>query len=132
MAVVNINYWAQSYAYGSILGVYLFNMFPDRIGRGMIEAIGNPIVWVSPHSHMWMDNWIQDTDIAYSWFLDSCIKARAARCAIAQGHTNPESLAGHIETFINRVYAKPLASPNSIVSAYLTAGAIRSGPYNAL
>ncbi|CAE7135424.1 unnamed protein product, partial [Rhizoctonia solani] len=69
-----INYWGQSY--GSILGVYLFNMFPERIGRGMIEGIANPVLWVEQYSHMWMNNWIQDADRAYEWFLDSCIKVR--------------------------------------------------------
>ncbi|CUA68530.1 Putative hydrolase Mb2247c [Rhizoctonia solani] len=95
-----INYWGQSY--GSILGVYLFNMFPDRIGRGMIEGIANPVLWVTQHSHMWMNNWIQDADKAYKWFLDSCVKAGPARCAIAQGHKSPEALANHIEAFIDQ------------------------------
>ncbi|CAE6439274.1 unnamed protein product, partial [Rhizoctonia solani] len=105
-----INYWGQSY--GSILGVYLFNMFPDRIGRGMIEGIANPLLWVTQYSHMWMDNWIQDADKAYKWFLDSCIKAGEAHCAIAKGQGSPESLDNHIEAFIDQVYARPLASPN--------------------
>ncbi|KAH7341494.1 hypothetical protein B0J17DRAFT_646788 [Rhizoctonia solani] len=125
-----INYWGQSY--GSILGVYLFNMFPDRIGRGMIEGIANPLLWVTQYSHMWMDDWIQDADKSYQWFLDSCIKAGEARCAIAKGHQSPRSLDSHIEAFIDRVYARPMASSNSIVPAYLTGGVIRSSLYNTL
>lgn len=50
---------------------------PDRIGKGMIEAVANPAVWTEWHSHQWMDNFIQDADEAYHWFLNSCAKVRS-------------------------------------------------------
>ncbi|KAG8747182.1 hypothetical protein FRC12_014138, partial [Ceratobasidium sp. 428] len=125
-----INFWAQSY--GSILGAYLFNMFPNRIGKGMIEAIANPVIWAAEHSHQWMDNWVQSADETYTWFLESCAKAGEVRCALSKGNSTAESIRKRIELFIDEVYARPMASPSSLVPAYLTAGAVSSSIYNTL
>ncbi|KAG8737302.1 hypothetical protein FRC10_008360 [Ceratobasidium sp. 414] len=125
-----INYWGGSY--GSILGAVLFNMMPDRIGRGMIEAIANPDLWANQHSHEWMDNWTQDADEAYRWFLDSCAKAGEAKCALAKGNASARAIEDRIETFLNDLYENPMPSINSIVPAYLTAGAIQSKLYDAM
>lgn len=51
---------------------------PDRVGKGMIEAIANPVHWVGQHSHEWMDTWMQDADKAYRWFLNSCAKVNVS------------------------------------------------------
>ncbi|KAG9090712.1 hypothetical protein FRC06_000915, partial [Ceratobasidium sp. 370] len=125
-----INYWGGSY--GSILGAVLFNMMPDRIGRGMIEAIVNPELWANQHSHEWMNNWVQDADEAYHWFLDSCARAGATKCALAKGNASAKAIEDRIETFLNDLYESPMPSINSIVPAYLTAGAIRSKLYDAM
>ncbi|KAF8594742.1 hypothetical protein BDV93DRAFT_529113 [Ceratobasidium sp. AG-I] len=126
----NINYWGGSY--GSILGATLFNMIPDRIGKGMIEAVANPAVWVDWHSYQWMDNFIQDADEAYHWFLNSCAKAGEAKCALAKGNITAEVIEERIEAFMEELYENPMPSVNSIVPAYLTAGTVQSKLYDAM
>ncbi|KAG9118746.1 hypothetical protein FRC07_006601, partial [Ceratobasidium sp. 392] len=118
-----INYWGGSY--GSILGATLFNMMPDRIGRGMIEAIAHPDLWANQYSHEWMDNWVQDADEAYHWFLNSCAKVGETKCALARGNVTAKAIEGRVEAFIGDLYQNPMPSINSIVPAYLTAGAIQ-------
>ncbi|CAE6533809.1 unnamed protein product [Rhizoctonia solani] len=126
----NINYWGGSY--GSILGATLFNMMADRIGKGMIEAIAHPGDWADKHSHEWMDTWIQDADEAYRWFLNSCAKAGEAGCALAEGNISASAIEHKIEIFINKLYAAPMPSVDSIVPAYLTAGTVRTKLYDAM
>ncbi|KAG8724733.1 hypothetical protein FRC09_015206 [Ceratobasidium sp. 395] len=125
-----INYWGGSY--GSILGAVLFNMMPDRIGRGMIEAIAHPDLWANQHSHEWMDNWVQDADEAYHWFLDSCAKVGETKCALARGNISAKAIEDRIDSFVYDLYNNPMPSINSIVPAYLTAGAIQSKIYDAM
>jgi len=125
-----INYWGISY--GSVLGATLFNMLPDRIGKGMIEAVANPVVWVEWHSYRWMDNFILDADEAYHWFLNSCAKAGETRCALAKGNTSAAVIEERIETFMEELYENPMPSVNSVVPAYLTAGTVRSKLYDAM
>ncbi|QRV95060.1 Abhydrolase domain-containing protein [Ceratobasidium sp. AG-Ba] len=125
-----INYWGGSY--GSILGAYLFNMMPDRIGRGMIEAVADPALWADRHSHEWMDNWVQDADEAYHWFLDSCAEVGETKCALARGNASAKAIEDRIERFMNDLYDSPMPSVNSIVPAYLTSGAVRSKLFDAM
>ncbi|KAG9118313.1 hypothetical protein FRC07_007237 [Ceratobasidium sp. 392] len=79
------------------------SMFPNRIGKGMIEAIANPVIWAAEHSHQWMDNWVQSADETYTWFLESCAKAGEARCALAKGNSTAKSIRKRIESFINEL-----------------------------
>ncbi|QRV95061.1 Abhydrolase domain-containing protein [Ceratobasidium sp. AG-Ba] len=125
-----INYWGGSY--GSILGVFLFNMMPERIGRGVIEAVVNPALWVDQYSHEWMDNWVQDADEAYHWFLDSCAKVGESQCALARENASAKTIEDRIERFMNDLYDSPMPSVNSIVPAFLTSGAVRSRLYDAM
>ncbi|CEL63069.1 Putative hydrolase Mb2247c OS=Mycobacterium bovis (strain ATCC BAA-935 / AF2122/97) GN=Mb2247c PE=3 SV=1 [Rhizoctonia solani AG-1 IB] len=126
----NINYWGGSY--GSILGATLFNMMAERMGKGMIEAVANPADWADKHSHEWMDTWIQDADEAYRWFLTSCAKAGETRCALAKGNISADAIEQKVEWFIERLYASPMPSINSIVPAYLTSGTVRTKLYDAI
>lgn len=125
-----INYWSGSY--GSILGATLFNMMPDRIGRGMIEAIVHPADWVDKYSHEWMDTWIKDADEAYRWFLNSCAKVGETRCALARGGISAAAIEEKIGAFMDKLYETPMPSIDSIVPAYLTSGTVRSKLYDAM
>ncbi|QRV80519.1 Abhydrolase domain-containing protein [Ceratobasidium sp. AG-Ba] len=105
---------------------------PDRIGRGMIEAVVNPALWVDQHSHEWMDNWTQDADEAYHWFLDSCAGVGETKCALARGNASAKAIEDRIERFMNELYDRPMPSINSIVPAFLTSGDVRSKLFDAM
>ncbi|KAH7345035.1 TAP-like protein-domain-containing protein [Rhizoctonia solani] len=119
-----INYYGGSY--GSILGSYLVNMFPERVGRVVIDGVADPISWTTKHSYEWIDGWLNQTEADYDWFLRACIQAGPTKCALATENNTVEGLKTVIETFLNQLYYHPLASPNSTMPAYLTSGAARS------
>ncbi|CAE7198119.1 unnamed protein product [Rhizoctonia solani] len=121
-----INYYGGSY--GTILGSYLVNMcvFPKRVGRIVIDGVADPISWTTKHSCQWIDGWLNQTEADYDWFLRACTQAGPTNCALATANNTVEGLKADIETFLDKLYYRPLASPNSTVPAYLTSGAARS------
>ncbi|CAE6481465.1 unnamed protein product [Rhizoctonia solani] len=119
-----INYYGGSY--GSILGSYLVNMFPERVGRVVIDGVADPISWTTKHSYEWIDGWLNQTEADYDWFLRACIQAGSAKCALAAANNTAEGLKADIEKFLDQLYYYPLASPNSTMPAYLTSGAARA------
>ncbi|GAB1518887.1 hypothetical protein RhiTH_001952 [Rhizoctonia solani] len=119
-----INFYGGSY--GTILGSYLVNMFPDRVGRVVIDGVADPISWTTKHSYEWMDGWLNQTEADYDWFLRACIQAGPTKCALATGDNTVEGLKAEIQAFLDHLYYHPMASPNSTTPAYLTSGAVRA------
>ncbi|KAF8609649.1 hypothetical protein BDV93DRAFT_518429 [Ceratobasidium sp. AG-I] len=119
-----INFYGGSY--GTILGSYLINMFPDRLGRVVIDGVADPASWAGKHSYQWIDGWLNQTEANYDWFLSACVEAGPSKCALATGNITATGLKARIEVFLDKLYSHPLPSPGSVVPAYLTSGAARA------
>ncbi|KAK0207119.1 hypothetical protein DFS33DRAFT_1382196 [Desarmillaria ectypa] len=120
-----INYWGGSY--GSILGAYLVNMLPNRIGYSVIDGIADPITWSSVPSHKWPYNWLSSAEKTYRMYLEDCSRAGPSLCALAIYQDEPwENLEQRLEQFFDRLALKPLATSSSSRPGYLTSGAARS------
>ncbi|KAK0230153.1 Alpha/Beta hydrolase protein [Armillaria fumosa] len=120
-----INYWGGSY--GSILGAYLVNMLPHRIGYSVIDGIADPINWSSEPSHKWPYNWLSSTEKTYRMYLEDCSRAGPDLCPLATYQDEPwTSLEQRLEQFFDRLALEPLATSSSSRPGYLTSGAARS------
>ncbi|QRV76524.1 alpha/beta hydrolase family protein [Ceratobasidium sp. AG-Ba] len=119
----SINYYGGSY--GTILGSYLINMFPDRVGRVAIDGVADPVSWAGKHPYEWIDGWLNQTEAVYDWFVRACIQAGPSKCTLAGGNITENSLKQKIDTFLDKLYYHPLPSPNSTAPAYMTSGAAR-------
>ncbi|KAG8698176.1 hypothetical protein FRC09_007387 [Ceratobasidium sp. 395] len=127
-----INFYGGSY--GSILGSYLVNMFPDRVGRVAIDGIADPVSWTGKHSYEWIDGWMNQTEAVYGWFIRACIQASQSasalagpsKCALTTRNATEDSLKQEIDVFLDKLYSHPPPSPNSTSPAYLTSGAARA------
>ncbi|KAG8768686.1 hypothetical protein FRC12_005434 [Ceratobasidium sp. 428] len=119
-----INFYGGSY--GSILGSYLVNMFPDRVGRVAIDGIADPVSWTGKHSYEWIDGWMNQTEAVYGWFIRACIQAGPSKCALTTRNATEDSLKQEIDVFLDKLYSHPPPSPNSTSPAYLTSGAARA------
>ncbi|KAF8310962.1 hypothetical protein DL93DRAFT_2116508 [Clavulina sp. PMI_390] len=120
-----INYWGASY--GSILGVYLVNMLPDRVGRVAIDGIADAVTWASIPATFWYPPWLQGADGAFDLMLNDCIKAGPTACPlVTSADDTTNSLATRIDTFLDKLYTHPLIVTSSPRPGYLTAGAARS------
>ncbi|QRV81714.1 Abhydrolase domain-containing protein [Ceratobasidium sp. AG-Ba] len=87
-----VNFWG--FSYGTAVGLYLVNMFPDRVGRVIIDGVVDPFWAVS----------IESTDEAYNGFLQACIAAGPGSCALATKNSTVESLRTEIMGIINKAY----------------------------
>ncbi|KAL1943402.1 hypothetical protein VTO73DRAFT_4477 [Trametes versicolor] len=71
-------------SYGSLLGMWLINMFPERVGRVIIDGIVNPTLLATEETAtMWAFHGLADADKAYEVFLTGCALAGPQGCPIA-------------------------------------------------
>ncbi|KAF7317226.1 hypothetical protein HMN09_00457700 [Mycena chlorophos] len=122
-----INYWGASY--GSILGAYLVNMLPSRVGYVVIDGIVDPINWSTEPSHKWSMNWLASTEKTYKYYLQTCSTAGPERCPIAKRKNEPYAdIMARIETFLDKLAVTPLAISGAGVArpGILTSGSARA------
>jgi len=120
-----INYWGGSY--GTILGSYLVNMVPDRIGKAVIDGVANPVLWADKPSHFWHRDWISSIEDTFQWFLRSCSEAGPDVCPLArEKNEDPNAIDDRILEFLDKLYENPLPVPNARRPGYLTSGGVRA------
>lgn len=73
-----LNYWGISY--GTILGQVTASMFPDRIGRMMIDSNLDAIDYAST---TWMTS-LRDVERSLAYLLDECVKSGTELCSLAE------------------------------------------------
>ncbi|KAF4436456.1 hypothetical protein F53441_13246 [Fusarium austroafricanum] len=73
-----LNYWGVSY--GTILGQVTASMFPERIGRMMIDSNLDAIDYAST---TWMTS-MRDVERALAHLLDECVKSGKELCSLAE------------------------------------------------
>ncbi|KAJ7484005.1 hypothetical protein B0H11DRAFT_1196196 [Mycena galericulata] len=120
-----INFWGASY--GSILGAYLVNMLPDRVGFVVIDGIADPVNWSTEPSHKWPINWLASTEKTYRFYLETCSRAGPDACPLAEYTDEPyEDIEARLESFFDRLAVTPLPVPFAVRPGYLTSGAARA------
>jgi pimeloyl-ACP methyl ester carboxylesterase len=88
-----LHYWGSSY--GTTLGQVFAAMFPDRVGRMVLDAVANAKAYTEGY---WIDS-ILDTTKSYRGFLRECL-ATPDSCALAQfvgPDTTPAALEQRID-----------------------------------
>ncbi|KAG9120021.1 hypothetical protein FRC07_004657, partial [Ceratobasidium sp. 392] len=86
----SIDYWG--FSYGTVIGIYLVNMFPNRVGQVVIDGMVDPTYWANRPAHeMWSIN-AESTDEALTGFVQACAVAGPSGCAIATSGSTADSL----------------------------------------
>ncbi len=68
-----INYWG--FSYGTTVGTYLTAMFPDRVGKVVIDAVMAVESWYSqPHIDTSAELYLVGFEDSWEVFLDECAK----------------------------------------------------------
>ncbi|KAJ7723249.1 hypothetical protein B0H16DRAFT_1385505 [Mycena metata] len=120
-----INYWGASY--GSILGAYLVNMLPDRVGFVVIDGIADPVNWSTEPSHKWPINWLASTEKTYRFYLETCSSAGPEACPLSRYTDEPyEEIEARLEYFFDTLAVAPLPVPFAVRPGFLTSGAARA------
>ncbi|KAJ8090284.1 hypothetical protein PM082_018880 [Marasmius tenuissimus] len=120
-----INYWGESY--GTVIGSNLINLFPDRIGKVVIDGVVNPVVLTQEPTHKWPINWVSDSEKTYERFLDDCSRAGPTRCPLSRSRDDStQQIEARIESFLDSVAKNPIPLALDGGHALLTSGTVRA------
>ncbi|KAG8766126.1 hypothetical protein FRC12_007074 [Ceratobasidium sp. 428] len=97
----DINFWG--FSYGTTIGIYLVNMFKERVGRIVLDGVVDPKFYANEPAHKTWAMSIGSSDQVLSGFLDMCSKAGPA-CAFASSGSTRWSLERKINDLIIRAY----------------------------
>ncbi|KAG7087280.1 hypothetical protein E1B28_013258 [Marasmius oreades] len=102
-----INYWGESY--GTVIGSNLINLFPERIGKVVIDGVVNPVVLSEEPTYKWPSDWLSDSEKTYELFLKDCSNAGPSRCPLAKFQGEPhQDIEARIEDFFDSIAQNPI------------------------
>lgn len=124
-----INYWGPSY--GSVLGGYLVNMFPDRVGRVAIDGVVDAQMWANEPSHLWLRSMLDSAEANYEYVLKKCGEVGPEYCALAKtkGESHEEIIA-RVDNFLDQLYETPASAPHAPRPGIITSGLVRALLYS--
>ncbi|KEP46988.1 putative hydrolase [Rhizoctonia solani 123E] len=97
-----VHYWG--FSYGTVVGIYLVNMFPERVGRVVLDGVVDPELWANNPSYQKWAVKPESTDEAFTGFLKACATAGPSRCAIANKDSSEETLRKYVSDLIDAAY----------------------------
>ncbi|KZP14816.1 hypothetical protein FIBSPDRAFT_935588 [Athelia psychrophila] len=97
-----INYWG--FSYGSVLGQYIIALFPERLGRMIVDGVVYAPIWGAEPAVEMYNHLLIDTDGAYYGFATLCAQAGPDRCALASNGSTADSILEEIRVLIQVLY----------------------------
>ncbi|KAG9118282.1 hypothetical protein FRC07_007277 [Ceratobasidium sp. 392] len=97
-----IDFWG--FSYGTSIGLYLINMFPERVGRVVIDGVIDPVYWANLPAHKFWAVSVESTDDTFTGFVQACAAAGPGSCVFATKNSTAESLRSEILELINKAY----------------------------
>ncbi|KAG8960174.1 hypothetical protein FRC03_006967 [Tulasnella sp. 419] len=114
-----IRYWG--FSYGTVIGSYLLDLFPNRVGRVVLDGVVDSTIYSQKPSYQVYADDVQDAEMALQAFYDACAIAGQDLCAIAK----PNSTGATIRQWVNDLIDTAYAGARSEV-ANITPSLIRS------
>ncbi|KAI0709118.1 hypothetical protein C8Q76DRAFT_742305 [Earliella scabrosa] len=117
-----INYYGISY--GTLLGAWFVNMFPDRVGRVVVDGVLDPVSFATLElpSGDWATQQYESADANYKGFITGCALAGPEGCAIASEGDGPLEINAKVQSLLKAAYHATRAN----ASFPLTSGLIRA------
>ncbi|KAJ3016080.1 hypothetical protein HKX48_004204 [Thoreauomyces humboldtii] len=120
-----LNYWG--FSYGTILGAQYTQMFPDKVGKFVVDGVADPVAWqegwgfgLDPSDPDARPPYTKHTEDAAREFGRACEAAGPERCALAPSEDNT-MLAGNANVYarmrklVAKLNLQPLAVTDSDV-----------------
>ncbi|KAF8699096.1 MEROPS serine peptidase family S33, partial [Rhizoctonia solani] len=124
-----VDFWG--FSYGTIIGSYFLSMFPDRVGRVVLDGVVDPERWANQPSYQKWAVKPESTDEAFTGFVAACAAAGPSGCAIASKDSNPESIRKFVSDLIDLAYYyKREVGPSADVGSSQVRSLIYSGMYS--
>ncbi|KAG8811247.1 hypothetical protein FRC17_002556, partial [Serendipita sp. 399] len=119
----DVNFWGISY--GTVLAGYLTQMFPDRVGKVILDGVLDPEKYGNSIPAKWMDVDIYDVDFVLKSWTEACAGSR--RCPFSSQNDTSAALLSNIDTILNTAYQKYDGSTPS-----LQLSGLATWPYDSL
>ncbi|KAF2835013.1 alpha/beta-hydrolase, partial [Patellaria atrata CBS 101060] len=103
-------YWG--FSYGSLLGATFAAMFPDRVGRVILDGVVDADHYVAP---IWSES-IQDTDKVLSMFYRHCVMV-ASKCSFFRPFDTETTLAARLHEVEARLRNNPIVTVDKYSNA---------------
>ncbi|GJE95991.1 alpha/beta hydrolase [Phanerochaete sordida] len=101
-----VNYWGVSY--GSVLGATFAAMFPQNVGRVIIDGVFDSYQWYyGAHDN----SSLLDTTAALTSVYDACVAAGPSNCALWENTTS--AVAARVSRILTQLHAAPLTIFNA-------------------
>ncbi|KAL8789720.1 MAG: hypothetical protein Q9213_000970 [Squamulea squamosa] len=102
------------FSYGTLLGSTVAAMFPNRIGKTVLDGVVNPYDYYAGHdvSHS------TASDRCFHGFFTGCV-ANPKMCALAQEATDADDLEGKVYALIDSIKYNPFVMGSDIVSGII-------------
>nr|POE87334.1 putative hydrolase [Quercus suber] len=95
---------------GTLLGATFAALFPDRVGRIVLDGVLDAEVYAAPAS----SGSIEDADAVFDLFFVYCAEAGAPRCAVARKGDTAAEIRKRVEEDLNNLREQPLVGINPI------------------
>ncbi|EJD50929.1 alpha/beta-hydrolase [Auricularia subglabra TFB-10046 SS5] len=116
-------------SYGSVLGQYFAAMYPDKVGRMIIDGVIDGAKWLDGQS--W--DMVKDADNVMKTFFEDCSRVGKEKCAIWED--TPEKVADRVDRIFANVRKNPIPIPDApggptvITADAIGANIMRNGLY---
>ncbi|KAJ3136340.1 hypothetical protein HK101_004022 [Irineochytrium annulatum] len=117
LSMEDMNYWG--FSYGTFLGLTYANMFPDRVGRFIIDGVTDPFTY-SGKFFDWARTCLIHNEDVNRLFGSSCELAGGSRCALAALRGNG-TVMDLIDNLRKQLEKQPMPAPNAKLPGVLTA-----------
>ncbi|RPD63529.1 alpha/beta-hydrolase [Lentinus tigrinus ALCF2SS1-6] len=114
-----INYYGISY--GSLIGSWFVNMFPERVGRVMLDGIVNPVTFATEKPSEHFSHQFASSDNVYKGLLTGCALAGPSGCPAASEGDGPLDIDAKVQELIKAAHDATLVN----ASVPLTSGQFR-------
>lgn len=94
----------MGYSYGSLLSIYLTQMFPERVGLVYMDGIVDPEDYSNAIPALGWDLDIADAGAVWKGFTEACVKAGTIRCPLAAFGRTADDLDKVVGRILNDVY----------------------------
>ncbi|TDL20711.1 hypothetical protein BD410DRAFT_841140 [Rickenella mellea] len=115
----------------TIIGSYLVNLFPELVGRVIIDGVVDPHMWANIPPHKWPKADL-DPEKALANFFNTCVMAGPQRCALAHNTSTSRSVASAVDKLLKDLHKHPLPVPHAARPGVLTASMVQSLMYGSL
>ncbi|KAI0011040.1 alpha/beta-hydrolase [Xylariaceae sp. FL0662B] len=114
-------YWG--FSYGTVLGATFAAMFPDRVGRVVLDGVVDADHYVEP---AWMD-FLRDTDSVWDKFFLYCAES-GPHCQLFQLGDGPEDIRKRVDEIMSRLQREPaiVITPRVQMPFLVTASDVKS------